>query len=376
MAVALLLSLLWYFVVRTPMVPAFTALKPGDAVLIVDELKRQKTPYELADNGTAILVPRDVVDATRVAVLGGDLPLKGTVGFELFSKSDIGLTEFAQKINYQRALQGELARTLMSMANVDSARVHITLPETGIFQEDHRPAKASVTVTPKPGAAIDGRTVIGIQRLVASAVNDLEAANVVVLDGSGRQLSADAPQPPRDSTGAGEPYYAEQVRNAISGLVADPALRVVVTVDPGGAAGRLPAPEGKRALPLHVAISLGAPPANDLRERIIAALRPAIGYDEQRGDALTIGRITDGAPYAVGQPVASATRVPLPERAEATWPAALTAALAVGAAMLVAAALLLAMLRLRDRAAPDHASFAARLRELLDADDQVSDGPA
>jgi flagellar M-ring protein FliF len=134
-ALAVLIFLLWLLVLRTPMVPAFTNLKATDAALIVDELKRQNVPYKLENDGATVLVPQDQVDAARLGILGGDLPLKGTVGFELFSKSDMGLTEFAQKINYQRALQGELARTLMSMSTVESARVHITLPETGVFRK-------------------------------------------------------------------------------------------------------------------------------------------------------------------------------------------------------------------------------------------------
>ena len=116
----------------------FRDLRPADAATIVDQLEKNKTPYRLDDGGATILAPAARIDETRLAIMGADLPLKGTVGFELFNKSDMGLTEFAQRINYQRALQGELSRTLMTIDAVDTARVHLTLPEPSIFRADRK----------------------------------------------------------------------------------------------------------------------------------------------------------------------------------------------------------------------------------------------
>ncbi len=110
----LVLGVVWFFGLRTTWAPLFTELRPADAATIVADLDRKKIAYRLADGGTEILVPADLVDSARLDVMTGDLPLKGTVGFELFNKSDVGLTDFAQKINYQRALQGELERTIMT----------------------------------------------------------------------------------------------------------------------------------------------------------------------------------------------------------------------------------------------------------------------
>src|SRR5262245_47173076 len=99
----------------------FKDLRPMDAATIVAELDKRKVAYELRDGGQTILVSEKIVDSTRLAIMSQELPLKGVVGFELFNKSDMGLTEFAQQINYRRALQGEIARTIMALDTVESA---------------------------------------------------------------------------------------------------------------------------------------------------------------------------------------------------------------------------------------------------------------
>ncbi|MDB5438800.1 MAG: hypothetical protein JWM33_1227 [Caulobacteraceae bacterium] len=184
------LAVAYFTLFHTPYTVLFSNLRPADAAMIVGELDKRKTPYSLKDGGATILAPANLVDATRLNIVSADLPLKGAVGFEQFNKSDIGLTEFAQKINYQRALQGELARTIMTMDTVDSASVHLSLPDPTIFRDDRRPPKASVTVLPRAGKQVTSDTVWGIQRLVSAAVSDLDAANVVVLDERGAVVSS------------------------------------------------------------------------------------------------------------------------------------------------------------------------------------------
>src|ERR1700749_2833351 len=146
-----ILIVAWFLFLRVDYQPLFTALRPADAAKIVADLDRRKVSYRLENGATTILVPAETVDATRLNLMSEDLPLKGTVGFELFNKSDMGLTEFAQKINYQRALQGELARTIMTIDVIDSARVHLSLPEPTVFREDRRAPKASVTLATRQG---------------------------------------------------------------------------------------------------------------------------------------------------------------------------------------------------------------------------------
>src|SRR5262245_28297346 len=120
-----------WWILRDDRQPLFTDLDPHDAAAIAAELERMKLPYGVADDGATVLVDKNAVHATRLKIMGKGVDLKGTVGFEIFNNTDFGMTEFAQKINYQRALQGELARTIGALAEVKSARVHLVLPESG-----------------------------------------------------------------------------------------------------------------------------------------------------------------------------------------------------------------------------------------------------
>ncbi len=168
-AVVGLLALGYFLFVRADYVVLFQGLRPADASVVVTELDKRGTPYRLGDAGTTILVPEGEADAARVALAGSDAAARGQIGFELFNKSDMGLTNFAQKINYQRALQGELVRTIMLMDGVDSARVHLAIPERTLFRGDRAEPKAAVTVAMKPGQTADPARVAGIQQLVAAA---------------------------------------------------------------------------------------------------------------------------------------------------------------------------------------------------------------
>ncbi len=172
----------------------FRNLRPQDAATITNELDKQKIKYRLDAGGASILVPESQVHSARIKVLGKELPLSGTVGFELFNNADLGLTEFAQKVNYQRALQGELARTIMSLEVVDSARVHLTLPDSGYLRRAGSKPKASVAIALKSVGTLDKTTTRSIQRLVAAAVPDLEISDVAVVNQSsqgGNTASAD-----------------------------------------------------------------------------------------------------------------------------------------------------------------------------------------
>ena len=226
--IALLLAV-YFLVLRTPYRVLFSNLRPTDAATIVAELDRRKTPYRLADGGATILAPEKLIDSTRLSIMATDLPIKGSVGFELFNKSDMGLTEFAQKINYQRALQGELARTLMTMDVIDSARVHLSMSESTVFRGDRVPPKASVTLTPRPGRQINDSTVRGVQRLIAAAVPELDVASVVVLDEHGDIISNSA-IPTSDTPEAREQQsiealYANRVTAALNTAYPDTPVK-------------------------------------------------------------------------------------------------------------------------------------------------------
>jgi flagellar M-ring protein FliF len=167
----------------------FAEVAPRDAAAMTAELDKMKVPYELGENGTAILVPRPLVYKTRLALMGKDVPLHGAVGFEVFNNADFGMTEFVQKVNYLRAIQGELTRTILAIEGVQNARVHLALPDQGLFKKAVAKAKASVTVTMKPGQALNPEQVAGIQRLVAASVTDIASGDVTVLDQHGVALT-------------------------------------------------------------------------------------------------------------------------------------------------------------------------------------------
>jgi flagellar M-ring protein FliF len=167
----------------------FSDLTPQDAGAMVAELDRMKIPYKLGDGGTSILVDKDVVHKTRIKLLGKDLPLHGTVGFELFNNADFGMTEFAQKVNYQRALQGEISRTILSLAEIDAVRVHLALPEEGLFKHANSKPKASITLTMKRGQTLRPEQVAGIQRLVSAAVPGIATQDVTIVDQHGVALT-------------------------------------------------------------------------------------------------------------------------------------------------------------------------------------------
>lgn len=365
-----------------PYAVLFADLRTADAATIVAELDKRKTPYRLENGGQTILVPRNVVDATRLSVMSQELPLKGVVGFELFSKSDMGLTEFAQRINYRRALQGEIARTIMALDTVESARVHLSLSEASVFREDRKPAKASVTIIPRDERALSPLSIRGVQRLVAAAVPDLEPADVVILDGAGAVVSASEPPtaamaPDVQPQLAIESYYAGRIRVALRSLLPDD--QVAVTVSAGwvrrdGATETLGDPfadwsPATRRFPLTVVVSTASPVGPQVQQQIQALAAGVIGLRPQSGDEV---RLVISAPRAQpAEPVAVAPPAPAPTDAMAPPTAApsvlwiwVTAPLLV---LLLAAATLLHRRGLRGRrlSARERDAYAEKLRELL-----------
>jgi len=167
----------------------FADVSAADAAAMTAELDKQKVPYQLADNGTTIKVPQELVYKTRLKLMGNDMPLHGAVGFEVFNNADFGMTEFVQKVNYQRAIQGELTRTILAIEGVQAARVHLAIPEQGLFKKALTRPKASVTVTMKKDRTLAPEQIAGIQRLVAASVPDITSGDVTVLNQHGVALT-------------------------------------------------------------------------------------------------------------------------------------------------------------------------------------------
>ncbi len=190
--VALLLGVGLYALVKhqreADFKPLFTGLAPEDAAGIVQKLKESGVEYRLPEAGGAVLVPSARLAELRLGMAAAGLPKTGRMGFELFDKTNLGATEFTEHINFRRALEGELERSVMSLAEVEQARVHITFPKESVFLESQQPAKASVLVKLRPGARLAPQNVLAIDHLVSSAVEGLTPEAVSVLDMNGNLL--------------------------------------------------------------------------------------------------------------------------------------------------------------------------------------------
>ncbi len=167
----------------------YANLSSTDASSVVTWLKTQKIPYQLEDGGRAIQIPANKVYETRLELAGAGLPQGGSIGFEIFDKQSFGMTDFAQKVNYQRALQGELARTISSLAPVEGARVMLALPEKRIFKGQQKKTTCSVILKLSPGQRLSENQVYGIVHLVAGSIEGLLSENITVIDSNGRILS-------------------------------------------------------------------------------------------------------------------------------------------------------------------------------------------
>lgn len=167
----------------------FSGLSQQDAGAVVAKLKEAKVPYQIADGGTTVKVPAPKVHEVRLQLASAGLPQGSGVGFELFDKSSFGLTDFAQKLNYQRALEGELARTINQLSAVEQSRVHIVIPKPELYTEKEKPATASVVLKLRPGGELQREQIRGICNLVASSVEGLKPDKITIIDAQGNILS-------------------------------------------------------------------------------------------------------------------------------------------------------------------------------------------
>ena len=167
----------------------FSNVQEEDVQVIVSRLEGQNVPYQLGPGGNTIMVPNDRVHQLRMQLAAEGLPEAGDVGFEIFDRSSFGVGEFAQKVNYRRALQGELTRTITQMSDVQRARVHLVIPERRLFSSDREPASAAVVITPRRGKTLSAVQVQGVVHLVSSSVEGLEPSHVTVVDSRGQVLS-------------------------------------------------------------------------------------------------------------------------------------------------------------------------------------------
>lgn len=167
----------------------YANIDPGDAAEIVQDLKSANIPYELQDGGTTILVPAKDIYELRLKYAGQNLISSGTVGYEVFDRNNFGLTDFLQKVNLKRALEGELSKTINQIEGIQQARVHLVIPEQTLFEEQENSPSASVIFKLRPNFMLDQKQIVGITHMVAGSVEGLNPEKVTILDTNGNILT-------------------------------------------------------------------------------------------------------------------------------------------------------------------------------------------
>jgi flagellar M-ring protein FliF len=187
--VAASLSYLSHWRAESDFRPVYTSLAPEDAAAVVQKMKETGTQFRLSEDGTSVLAPSARVAELRLEMASAGLPKSGRIGFELFDKNNLGVTEFAEHVNYARALEGELERSITSLNEIQQARVHLTFPKDSVFLESKQPGKASVVLHLRPGSKLSGQNINAIVNLVASAVEGLSPEAVTLIDSRGALLN-------------------------------------------------------------------------------------------------------------------------------------------------------------------------------------------
>ncbi|MCX6151023.1 MAG: flagellar basal-body MS-ring/collar protein FliF [Ignavibacteriales bacterium] len=188
--VSMFLFILVLFFLNEPNYQAlYTNLAQEDASKVVEYLTSQKIPYKIEDNGQTIRVAKEKVYEARLALAGKGIPNSGIVGYEIFDKTTMGMSEFMQKLNYKRALEGELSRTITQQNGIVGARVHIVFPAKSVFKEEQKEPTASVVLKINQSFELTQNNVLAISHLIASSVEGLTPARVTIVDTKGRLLS-------------------------------------------------------------------------------------------------------------------------------------------------------------------------------------------
>lgn len=205
--------------------PLFVGLSSEEASHIVTKLKESGVEYRLNEDGNRILVPSAQLSELRLKIAGEGLPKTGRLGFELFDKTSLGLTEFAEHVNYQRALEGELERSILGLNEIETVRVHVTPEQESLFEDRRQAAKASIVIKLRPAARLAAGNVSAIQNLTASAIKGLSPEHVTVVDMNGTMLSKRV----RDSVAGEQPSEALEFRQQVE---RDLAEKVNATLEP------------------------------------------------------------------------------------------------------------------------------------------------
>lgn len=321
-AIVSVLLLAYFWIFQTAMVPAYENIRQSDSSAIAEQLTAAEIPYELANNGHDILVPENRISEARVAVAGSDVAVGGTVGFELFNDSDMGLTEFAQKINFQRAMQGELARTIMMMDGVEFARVHLALPERSVFRSAQGDPTAAVTIQMRANRPLTAQKIGGIRQLVASSVPSMSTGSVAILDDRGDLVSGIAAPLPADGSAitqraALEEYYRTRARDSIRTVLGNDPFEVTLNTRRLDAQAIINTPDarstpGRDGLVFNIMVRTPGELPGELSDAVTTVVTDTLELDPSRGDTLsfTIGAVGG----RIGAPGANVGSVPSSDR--------------------------------------------------------------
>lgn len=208
----------------------YSGLQSPEIQNIVHRLDAQKIPYEMSSDGSSVRIPSSKLDAVRLDMASQGLPQSGRLGFELFDHPNWAGSDFAEKVNYQRALEGELERTIQSLGAVESVRVHLVLPRESLFSEEEKEAKASVVLKLR-GGYISDDSIHAVTRLVASAVDGLKPENVSVIDDDGRKLSLVSAKDPAARRTEPDVELADKLVAALTPVAGPGRVKANVNVD-------------------------------------------------------------------------------------------------------------------------------------------------
>jgi len=222
---------LFAHLISTPdFVPLMTGMEPADAQALGAKLAAKNISYQISPDGKGVNVPSDKLDSSRMEVASDGMPRSGRLGFELFDKLNWGQTEFDEKVNYQRALEGELERSIQTLRDVESVRVHLVMSTDSVFLDRERPAKASVILKLRSGR-LPEETQLGIARLVSGAVDKLSPENVTVIDAETNRPLGAPRQGAYPGDGNMEQEYTAKLLQTLEPVVGPQHVRASVNVE-------------------------------------------------------------------------------------------------------------------------------------------------
>jgi flagellar M-ring protein FliF len=192
----------------------YSNLSDRDGGAIIESLQQLNVPYKFAEGGGALMVPSNLVYETRLKLATQGLPKGGTVGFELMENQKFGISQFAEQVNYQRALEGELARSVQSIDAVQGARVHLAIPKPTVFVKEQQKPSASVVLILHRGRLLDSAQISAVVHLISSSVPEMSAKNVTVVDQNGTLLSANHEGMPEEGLDASQLKYIQQIEQS------------------------------------------------------------------------------------------------------------------------------------------------------------------